>query len=155
MGMKFWVRVLSTFFTTFRFSELFDSDIDNVIQLCIALKSRPFKLLIPLKCEKAWRKNKYTKPGDFYKFTKILPGQNRCMVVLALTYPKFTVVFFLWFFIPALSIQFMNIGDISVTGIVHVGHSSACRSTYVFWYLIPLIRITFSIRLCAFFSPPF
>jgi hypothetical protein len=62
------------------------------------------------------------KPRDFYKYTKFLPGENRCMVVLALTCPKFTVVFFLWF---------TDIGEISVTGTVHVGHSSACRSTYM------------------------
>jgi len=50
------------------------------------------------------------------------------MVVLALRYPKFIVVFFLWFFVPALSIQLMDTGDISVTGTVHIGHSSACGS---------------------------
>jgi hypothetical protein len=50
---------------------------------------------------------------SFYKFIKILPGQNRCMVVLALTYPKFTDSFILRIFVPALSIQFKDIGDVS------------------------------------------
>jgi len=30
-----------------------------------------------------------------------------------------------------LSIQFTDIGDTSVTGTVHIGHSSACRSMYM------------------------
>lgn len=73
------------------------------------------------------------KPRDFYKFAKLLPEESRCMVVLALTYPKFTVVFFLWFFIPALSIQFMDIGDVSqvlfTLGVVLPADQCTCFST--------------------------